>query len=123
MSLLSLLGIGTAFADTAIHAAPHAHGAGQQSIVSMLALPALFVIVFYFLLIRPQTKRQKEQRQMVNDLKVGDEVISSGGIVGRLTQMKGDFVSVMTNGQTELTLQKSAIAAVLPKGTVDSTQA
>lgn len=121
MSLLGLLGIGTAFADTAIHAAPHA--GGQQSIVSMLALPALFVIVFYFLLIRPQTKRQKEQRQMVSDLKVGDEVISSGGIVGRLTQMKGDFVSVTTNAQTELTLQKSAISAVLPKGTVDSTQA
>ncbi len=123
MSLLSLLGVGTAFADTAIHAAPHAAAAGKQSIVSMLALPALFVVVFYFLLIRPQTKRQKEQRQMLSELKVGDEVATSGGIVGRITKLDGDFACVSTNGDTQLTLQRAAVATILPKGTMDSTQA
>lgn len=120
MSLLSMLGIGTALADTAIKAAPHA--AGKENIFSMLALPALFVVVFYFLLIRPQTKRQKDHRKMMTEMKVGDEVATNGGIVGRLTKFHGDFVSIITNGNTELTLQKSAIATILPKGTMDSTQ-
>ncbi|MDF1655673.1 MAG: preprotein translocase subunit YajC [Coxiellaceae bacterium] len=122
MSFLSLIGVGTAFADTAIKAAPHAAAAGKQSLLQMLALPALFVVVFYFLLIRPQTKRTKEQRQRMSELKVGDEIATSGGIVGRLTKISGDFATVITNGATELTLQKSAIATILPKGTMDSTQ-
>ncbi len=123
MSLLNLIGVGTAFADSAIQAAPHAAAAGKQSLLQMLALPALFVVVFYFLLIRPQQKRSKEQRQRMSELKVGDEIATSGGIVGRLTKLSGDFVSVVTNGETELTLQKSAIATILPKGTMDSTKA
>ncbi|MDF1797029.1 MAG: preprotein translocase subunit YajC [Coxiellaceae bacterium] len=122
MSFLSLIGVGTAFADTAIKAAPHAAAAGKQSLLQMLALPALFVVVFYFLLIRPQSKKTKEHRQRMSELKVGDEIATSGGIVGRLTKLNGDFVSVITNGATELTLQKSAVATILPKGTMDSTQ-
>lgn len=118
MSILAdILGIGTAYADTAIQAAPHAAGAGQ-SVISMFALPALFIVVFYFLLIRPQSKKQKEHRQLMSDLKVGDEVVTASGIVGRIMTLADDVMTLKTSETTELTMQKSAISTVLPKGSV-----
>lgn len=86
-------------------------------IMSLLPLIIIFVI-FYFLLIRPQTKRAKEHRKMVEALAVGDEVVTNGGIAGKVTKVGEQFVSVEAADGVELKVQKHAIATVLPKGTL-----
>lgn len=116
MSLLNLLGITTAQAATA--AAPHAEGAG--GLLTFLPMMILLIAVFYFLLIRPQTKRAKEQRQLLENLSVGDEVITAGGIVGRLAKLRDNFVVLNVSNNLEIILQKTSIASILPKGTIDS---
>lgn len=116
MSLLSILGITTAQAATA--AAPHAERAG--GLLTFLPMMILLIAVFYFLLIRPQTKRAKEQRQLLENLSVGDEVITAGGIVGRLSKLRDNFVVLNISNNLEIIIQKTSIASVLPKGTIDS---
>lgn len=93
--------------------------AAQQGnpIMSLLPLIVIFVI-FYFLLIRPQTKRAKEHRKMVEAMAVGDEVVTSGGVVGRVTKVGEQFVSVEVADGVELKIQKHAVSTVLPKGTL-----
>lgn len=86
-------------------------------LMSLLPLVIIFVI-FYFLLIRPQTKRAKEHRKMVDAMAVGDEVVTNGGIAGRVTKVGEQFVSVEAAEGVELKVQKHAIATVLPKGTL-----
>ena len=93
------------------------HPAAQQSMFSPLIIMALFVGVFYFLLIRPQSRKRKEHAQVVNQVEVGDDVVTIGGIVGRVSKLKDDFIEVTIAKDTTITLQKSAIANVLPKGT------
>lgn len=89
-----------------------------------MALPALMIVAFYFLLIRPQQKRAKEQRTMMEALKAGDEVITSGGFLGRVSKVADQYVvievgSVVGNaGAVEMTIQKAAVQALLPKGTI-----
>jgi preprotein translocase subunit YajC len=119
-STLTFASITSALADTPItntHAASHSSSGGLMSMLPMLVI---FVVVFYFLLVRPQTKRAKEQKKMMSDIKVGDEVATTGGIVGQLKMVKEDFVTITTNCDTELTMQKAAIASILPKGTMES---
>ena len=81
-------------------------------------------IVFYFLLIRPQAKRQKEHKAMVDALNKGDEVVTAGGIVGKITDIADQFVTVQVasvNGQpVQLSMQRAAVQTLLPKGTVKS---
>jgi preprotein translocase subunit YajC len=115
MILSQIFGITDALADTA---APHATPAG--GLLSMLPMLIIFIAVFYFLLIRPQAKRTKDHRQLVDSLTVGDEVIISGGITGRITKLRDDFVALNIAKDVEITVQKSAIATVLPKGTLES---
>jgi len=93
--------------------------AAQQGnpIMSLLPLVVIFVI-FYFLLIRPQTKRAKEHRKMVEAMAVGDEVVTTGGVVGKVTKVGEQFVSVEVAEGVELKVQKHAVASVLPKGTL-----
>jgi preprotein translocase subunit YajC len=122
MSLLSFLGINTALADTAIHA-PHmagAHASMTNSWMSTLPMLVIFAVVFYFLLVRPQTKRAKEQKNMLAELNVNDEIATTGGIVGKIEKMHDDFITIVTNGDTQIVMQKVAIATVLPKGTMES---
>ena len=89
-----------------------------------MALPAVMIVGMYFLLLRPQQKRAKEQRTMMESLKTGDEVISSGGLLGRVSKVSDAYVTievgnVVNNGNAvEMTIQKSAISALLPKGTI-----
>lgn len=85
----------------------------------MLWLPLLLVLVFYFLLIRPQTKRSKELRQLLEGLLLGDEVVTTGGILAKVTRFKDSFVVLEIAKGTEITVQKASIASLLPKGTVD----
>jgi preprotein translocase subunit YajC len=92
-------------------------GAGGMDILSMLPLILMFVLL-YFLLLRPQMKRAKEQKQMVASLQKGDEVITSGGTLGRLTKVSDNYVSLEIAPGVEITAQKSAIQTLLPKGTL-----
>lgn len=92
--------------------------------IEQMALPALMIVAFYFLLIRPQQKRAKEQKTMMEGIKAGDEVISTGGLLGRVVKVADQYVTMevgnVAGGNTavEMTIQKSAIQAMLPKGTI-----
>ncbi|MBT8422686.1 MAG: preprotein translocase subunit YajC [Gammaproteobacteria bacterium] len=92
---------------------------GQGSLMSLLPLVLIFV-VFYFLLIRPQTKRQKEHREMVDALKVGDEVTTAGGLLGKVTEVKENFVRVELADNVVVTVQRHTVSTVMPKGTIKS---
>ena len=86
---------------------------------SLIMLGAVFVLM-YFMMIRPQMKRQKEHRQMVEKLAKGDEIVTSGGIAGRIEEVGDSFLVVEIAEGTKVRLQKGAISAVLPKGTLKS---
>jgi len=118
MSLLSLIGMGTAYANTSSAAHPSAGG----SLFSALPMLIIFVLVFYFLLIRPQQKRAKEQRTMMDNLTVGDEVVTAGGIIGRITKLRDRYLSISIAHNIEIMVQRSSVASVLPKGTMDNSQ-
>ena len=90
------------------------------SLISSLALPALLLVVFYFLLIRPQSKRAKEQREMLSKVAVGDEIATTGGILGKVTEVGDQFLSVEISDGVNIKLQKFQVSQVLPKGTVKS---
>ena len=97
-----------------------AQAAGEPNMfVSFLPLILIFVI-FYFLLIRPQTKRAKEHRQMVAELKAGDEVITGGGILGRITEAGEQFLKIEVADGVVLRVQRQTVVTVLPKGTFKS---
>jgi len=95
-----------------------AGGSGGQSMMSALLLPVLLLVVFYFLLIRPQNKRAKEQREMLTKIVVGDEVATTGGILGKVVEVGEQFLTLEIASGVSIKLQKFQIAQVLPKGTV-----
>lgn len=101
----------------------HAQAAGAapagNPLVQMLPLVLIFV-VFYFLLIRPQSKRAKEHKAMIAALGVGDEVVTSGGILGKVTETGDQFVTVEIASGVSVKVQKHTIGSVLPKGTLKS---
>jgi preprotein translocase subunit YajC len=86
-------------------------------LLQFLPIVAIFV-VFYFLLIRPQQKRSKEQREMLGNLQKGDEVITAGGVVGRISKLTEQYANIEVAPNVELTVQRTAIAQLLPKGTI-----
>ncbi|HYD58123.1 MAG TPA: preprotein translocase subunit YajC [Burkholderiales bacterium] len=88
---------------------------------SIILLLAMFAIM-YFLLIRPQMKRAKEQRAMVEALQKGDEVVAAGGLVGKVTKLSEQYLSLEVAPNTEVVLQRNAVQVVLPKGTIKSVQ-
>jgi preprotein translocase subunit YajC len=95
-------------------------GAAAQSPdpLASLILPIGLVVLFYFFLIRPQSKRQKEHKQMVADLQKGEEILTSGGILGKVVNIKDDFVTLEIAKEVSLTIQKSAVQTIMPKGTI-----
>ncbi len=95
-----------------------ATSAEQPDPLMSLILPIGLVVLFYFFLIRPQSKRQKEQRQMIADLQKGEEVITSGGILGKITDINDNFITLEIAGNVSLTVQKSAVQTIMPKGTI-----
>lgn len=98
----------------------YAQAEGQgDPLLSLLPIVLIFV-VFYFLLIRPQNKRQKEHKEMVANLTVGDEVVTAGGILGKITELGDDFVHVQVADGVVLKVQRQTLGAVMPKGTVKS---
>ncbi len=88
-------------------------------IMSFLPLVLIF-IVFYFVLVRPQSKRAKEHKTMVDGLAKGDEVVTNGGLLGRITDVGENFVGVEVADGIQLKVQKLAIASLMPKGTLKS---
>ena len=115
MTLLDLL-ISPAHAQAAGQAAPGGLFGGGLG----LLFPLLLIGVMYFLMIRPQMKRQKEHMAMLGKLAVGDEVITNGGIAGVVRELGDHFVAVEIADGVRVRVQKSAIGNVLPKGTLKS---
>ena len=99
------------------HAQAAAGGAGGDSIMGLLPIVLMFVLL-YFMMIRPQMKRQKEHKQMVEALKVGDEVVSAGGILGRVAKVGEAYVTVEIADNTQIVVQRGAVQTLLPKGTI-----
>jgi preprotein translocase subunit YajC len=95
-------------------AAPASEG---SALMGMLPIVLMFVIL-YFLMIRPQMKRQKEQKAMIDALGKGDEVVSAGGVVGRVTKVGDAYITLEVAEGTEIILQKAAVTLLLPKGTI-----
>ena len=98
-------------------AAGGASGDPMSSIMSFLPMIAMFAVL-YCVMIRPQMKKQKEHRAMVEALAAGDEVVTAGGILGKVTRVRDGNVDVQVANGVEVQLQKSAVVQVLPKGTI-----
>ncbi|GAA4896627.1 preprotein translocase subunit YajC [Ferrimonas pelagia] len=90
--------------------------------IEMMIMLAVFGLIFYFMILRPQNKRVKEHKSLVESLSKGDEVLTSGGLVGKIAKVKedNDYVVIALNDQTEVTIKKDFISAVLPKGSIQS---
>lgn len=110
--LLAALLPSAAFAE----GAPAPAGGGIEQLIFLGG----FVLIFYFLLWRPQSKRAKEHKALLAALEKGSEVVTSGGIVGRVTKVTDEFTILKISDGVEIPVQKQAIAAVLPKGTIKS---
>ncbi len=91
------------------------HGQGGYGTLIFLGV---FFVIFYLLFIRPQSKRAKEHRSMLQNLAVGDEVVTSGGILGKIKKVDDNFFCIEIADNTQIKVQKPAIAASLPKGTI-----
>ena len=98
-----------------------ASAGGDAGLMSFLPIILLFVLL-YFLMIRPQMKRAKEQKAMIEALQKGDEVVTAGGIVGRITKISDQYVTVEVAPNTEVVMQRSAVQVPLPKGTLKTLQ-
>jgi preprotein translocase subunit YajC len=105
------------FISNAFAQAPAAAPAGGSSLMSMLPLVLMFVVL-YFVMIRPQMKKQKEHKAMIDAIAKGDEVVTSGGLLGKITKVGDIYLSVEVANGVEVQCQRGAVIQVLPKGTV-----
>lgn len=92
-----------------------AQSGGFSSVIIMMVA---FMAIFYFMMIRPQMKRSKEHKNLLNNLAKGDEVVTTGGMIGKVTKVGDNFVSLTVSDKVEIKVQKQAITTVLPKGSV-----
>jgi len=92
---------------------------GDSGFMGLLPIVLMFVLL-YFLMIRPQMKRAKEQKQMVEALQKGDEVVTAGGVVGRISEMGDAYLTLEVAPNTAITVQRVAVQTLLPKGTMKS---
>ena len=101
-----------------------AHAAGEASqqpgLMTNLLMIAVFVAIFYFLIWRPQAKRAKEHRSLVESLGLGSEVVFAGGLMGKITKIEGDFVVVELSRGVEIKVQRASVISVLPEGTLNN---
>ena len=105
--------ISSAFAQSA----PAAGGDMQSTLMSMLPLALMFVVL-YFVMIRPQMKKQKEHAAMISALAKGDEVITGGGLLGKVSKMGDHFIGLEVSPGVDIQIQRSAVIQVLPKGSI-----
>jgi preprotein translocase subunit YajC len=94
---------------------------GDAGIMGFLPIILMFVLL-YFLMIRPQMKRAKEQKAMIEALQKGDEVVAAGGVVGRITKITDQYVTLEIAPNTEIVVQRGAVQVPLPKGTLKTLQ-
>ena len=97
-----------------------AQGGGQGSPFPSLIMLVVLFGLFYVLLIRPQQKRQKEHKLMAEKLVKGDEIVTQGGVLGRVTKVGDTFLNLEVSEGTEVKIQRTAVAALMPKGTIKS---
>ena len=105
--------ISSAFAQTA----PAAGGDLQSTLISMLPLALMFVVL-YLVMIRPQMKKQKEHAAMIASLAKGDEVVTGGGLLGKVSKLGDHFIGLEISAGVEIQVQRSAVIQVLPKGSI-----
>lgn len=89
-------------------------GGGMANLIMLVGL----VVIFYFLIWRPQAKRQKEHKTLVEGLSKGDEIVTNGGILGKVTKVDEDFISIQVAAEIEIKLQRQAVSSLVPKGTL-----
>jgi len=107
--VLSFSFIGQAMADS---------GSAEPSALGQIIFLGGFILIFYFMLIRPQSKRHKEQRNLINSIAKDDEIVTTGGIVGKVIKVSEQFLIVAIADNIEVKVQKQAISTTLPKGTM-----
>ncbi len=105
--------------DFLISSAYAQSASSEGGLMGFLPLILIFV-VFYFMLIRPQMKRSKEHKTMVSTLSKGDEVVTTGGVLGKITKLSDSFVTLQLAENVSVKVQRHAISNVMPKGTIDS---
>ena len=106
------------FISDAVAATGGAAG-GSQSPMSLILMLAVFGLIFYFMILRPQQKRTKEHKNLMNSIAKGDEVLTNGGLVGRVTKVaENGYIAIALNDTTEVVIKRDFVAAVLPKGTM-----
>ena len=101
--------------DAAAAAAPAAQ---QADPMTSLIFFGGMILIFYFILIRPQSKRAKEHRELVAGLSKGDEVVTNGGILGKITAVSEQFITLEVSDNVELKIQRQSVGTVLPKGSI-----
>lgn len=106
--------IAPAYADTA---APAQQAGGG---FSLMLMTGIFILFMYFVIWRPQSKRAKEQRDLLSSLAKGDEIVTTGGILGKIEKINDNYVHLALSDTTQVVIQKSSIAGALPKGTLKS---
>lgn len=106
------------FMNDALAAAP-AMPAAHEGAFPLVMLVAMFVL-FYFMLIRPHNKRNKEHRELISNLKKGDEIVTSGGILAKVVNLEDQFIKISIADDVDINIQRNAVVAVLPKGTIKS---
>ena len=94
---------------------------GDSGYIGLLPIVLMFVLL-YFLMIRPQMKRAKETKAMIEALQKGDEVVTAGGVLGRITKISDAYISLEIAPNTEINVQKTAVQVLLPKGTLKNIQ-
>lgn len=96
--------------------------APEGSSLQLFIMLGLFAVIFYFMIYRPQAKRVKEHKNLMSSMNKGDEVLTSGGLVGKITKISADsdFIVVALNDKSDVTIKKDFVTAVLPKGTIQS---
>ena len=108
--------ISEALAETAPAAA------GQMDPLTSLILPVGLVVLFYFFLIRPQSKRHKEHKAMIAGLQKGEEIITTGGLLGKITALNENFITLEISKDVLVNIQKGSIQSIMPKGTIKEQQ-
>jgi len=116
---LGILSIPEAFAVAAPVSGGAAEAGGSGALAQGLMLAA-FAVIFYFVILRPQSKRAKEHKNLVTGLQKGDEVITTGGLLGKINRIADNFFVIMIADNVEVTIQKQAIVGSVPKGTLKS---
>ena len=101
--------------DAVAEAAPAAQ---QADPMSSLIFFGGMILIFYFILIRPQSKRAKEHRELVGGLSKGDEIVTNGGILGKITEVSEQYATIEISDNVEIKIQRAAVSTVLPKGSL-----